>query len=213
MMFLHFILALGHALVARCDVHDRQPLSFATIPDGTYNAPVPPNVTTLLEFIHSREDLTVLASVAEQAGGFVQALNTTATWQYTFFAPSNTAFNNTGQYFETYAKTAKGKWWLGNLIQHHYVPNTLLGTSKFSTNHTRIQTGTFLYVGTQIVDGVLMLNDVSRVTESNIEVTNGLVHIIDRVLDPSAQIFEPDLPKAEQKFIPGSCSNPNLPYC
>jgi uncharacterized surface protein with fasciclin (FAS1) repeats len=104
--------------------------------------------------------------------GFVQALNTSATWQYTFFAPSNAAFNNTGQYFETYVKTPKGKWWLGNLIQHHYIPNTLLNISKFSTENTRIQTGTFLYIGTQIVDGILMLNNVSAVTEGDLPVTN-----------------------------------------
>lgn len=102
----------------------------------------------------------------------MQALNTTPGWQFTFFAPSNTAFNNTGQYFETYAKTAKGKWWLGNLIQHHYVPNTQLGLSKFSTESTRIQTGSFLYVGTQLSDDTLMLNNVSAVTEGDIEVTN-----------------------------------------
>lgn len=68
-MFLHVILALGAALVARCEILDRRPLSFATIPDGTYIAPNPSNVTTLLEFIRSREDLSILASVVEEAGG------------------------------------------------------------------------------------------------------------------------------------------------
>lgn len=77
-----------------------------------------------------------------------------------------------------------------------------------------------------------MLNDVSRVTEADIPVTSvspshlscndctqlimrkGVVHIIDRVLDPSAQIFEKDLPKVpEQAFIPGSCADQSLPYC
>jgi hypothetical protein len=39
------------------------------------------------------------------------------------------------------------------------------------------------------------------------------VHIVDHVLDPSAQVFEPDVAKTSQSFIPGSCSNPLLPYC
>ncbi|KAK4115189.1 hypothetical protein N656DRAFT_486610 [Canariomyces notabilis] len=69
MMLLHTILTLGAALVAQYEVLDRQPLSFAAIPDGTYIAPKPYNVTALLDFIRSREDLSVLASVVERAGG------------------------------------------------------------------------------------------------------------------------------------------------
>ncbi|KAJ5708164.1 FAS1 domain-containing protein [Penicillium malachiteum] len=213
MRFQHVFLALGAALVAHCEVLDRLPLSFAPIPDGTYVAPVASNVTTLLDFIRSRDELSFLSSMVEETGGFVQALNTTPTWQYTFFAPSNTAFNNTGEYYETYSKTPKGKWWLGNLIQHHYVPNSKLSTNEFSTNPSRIQTSTYLYVGTQIANGTLLLNNIASVTEGNIEVTNGLVHVIDHILDPAAQIFQVDLPKASQSFIAGSCADPSLPYC
>lgn len=104
--------------------------------------------------------------------GFLQAFDSQATWSYTFFAPSNTAFNNTGAYYSTFAATPKGKWWLGNLIQHHYIPNTKLKTSAFNTSSTRIQTGSFLYVGTQIVGGQLVLNNASVVTDANLPVTN-----------------------------------------
>jgi uncharacterized surface protein with fasciclin (FAS1) repeats len=104
--------------------------------------------------------------------GFLQAFDSQAAWSYTFFAPSDTAFNNTGAYYSTFAATPKGKWWLGNLIQHHYIPNTQLKTSAFNTSSTRIQTGSFLYVGTQIVGGQLVLNDVSVVTDANLPVTN-----------------------------------------
>ncbi|KAH6971170.1 FAS1 domain-containing protein [Ilyonectria sp. MPI-CAGE-AT-0026] len=213
MQFLLAIAVLGLASTTTCEVLDRQPLSYAAIPDGTYVAPVSPTTTTLLDFIESRDDLSILSSMAKEAQGFVQALNTSTNWQFTFFAPSNKAFENTGQYFETFTKTAKGKWWLGNLIQHHYVPNSVLKKSAFSTNSTRIQTGTFLYIGTQVVDGVLVLNNASSVTEADLTTTNGVVHIIDHILDPSAQIFQPDVTKTSQKFIPGSCANPALPYC
>ena len=102
----------------------------------------------------------------------MQALNTSATWQYTFFAPSNKAFNNPGEYFETFAKTAKGKWWLGNLIQHHYVPNAKLKTSDFNSTTIRLQTSTYLYASAKIVDDDLVLNSVATVTEGNLPVTN-----------------------------------------
>ncbi|OBT58043.1 hypothetical protein VE04_01408 [Pseudogymnoascus sp. 24MN13] len=196
-----------------CDRIDRQPLTYATVPEGTYVPPKNSNATTLLDFIKSRDDLTSLAIILAECGGFLQAFDSPATWSYTFFAPSNTAFNNTGAYFSTFAATPKGKWWLGNLIQHHYIPNTQLKTSAFNTSSTRIQTGSFLYVGTQIVGGQLLLNDVSVVTDANLPVTNGIVHVIDHILDPSAQLFMTDVTKTNQAFIAGSCSNPLLPYC
>ncbi|OBT60913.1 hypothetical protein VE03_10805 [Pseudogymnoascus sp. 23342-1-I1] len=164
-------------------------------------------------FVKSRDDLTSLASVLAECGGFLQAFDSPTTWSYTFFAPSNTAFNNTGAYFSTFAATPKGKWWLGNLIQHHYVPNTQLKTSAFNTSSTRIQTGSFLYVGTKIVGDQLVLNNVAAVTDANIPVTNGIVHVIDHILDPSAQLFMTDVAKTSQAFIAGSCSNPLLTYC
>jgi uncharacterized surface protein with fasciclin (FAS1) repeats len=104
--------------------------------------------------------------------GFAQAFDTIPTWSFTFFAPSDTAFNNTGAYFATYAATPKGKWWLGTLLQHHTIPNTQLKSTRFNESYTRIQTGSFLYVGTQVVGGQLMLNNVSAVTSANLPVTS-----------------------------------------
>jgi hypothetical protein len=109
---------------------------------------------------------------SDHGTGFLQAFDTIPQWTYTFFAPSNAAFKNTGEYFTTFAATPKGKWWLGNLIQHHYVPNSLLKSSAFNSSYTRIQTGSFLYIGTQIVASQLMLNNVSTVTSADIPVTS-----------------------------------------
>ncbi|KAI8307069.1 hypothetical protein K4K61_003910 [Colletotrichum sp. SAR11_59] len=193
---------------------ERWPLSYAPKPDGTYVPAKADGVTTLLDFVNSRSDLTELAKVLTGSAGFLEAFDTTPTWDFTFFAPSNDAFaKHTGQYFNTFTPTPKGKWWLGNLIQHHYIPNTQLNISVFNETASRIQAGSYLYIGTQIKDGTLWLNDVATVTEGDLRVTKGTIHIIDRILDPSAQLFEVDRPKAGQKFIPGSCSDTSLPYC
>ncbi|CAK7227634.1 hypothetical protein SEUCBS140593_006641 [Sporothrix eucalyptigena] len=194
-------------------VSDRTPLSYAPVPADVY---VPTNAAgtmTLLELVQSRDDLSLLAEVVAGSAGFLQSFNTTPEWSFTFFAPSNTAFNNTGSYYSTFASRPKGKWWLGNLLQHHYVPFSTLLMSDFSTTVQRLQTSTYLYVSTQLQGGQLVLNNVSVVTEGNIPVTNGVVHIIDHILDPAAQIFEAQYPSAKQAFIAGSCSNPSLPYC
>ncbi|KAL1858796.1 hypothetical protein VTK73DRAFT_7801 [Phialemonium thermophilum] len=209
--FLFSALAVA-ASAALASIVDRPPLSYAPVPAHMYVAPKKANATTLLDFVKSRSDLSTLASVLQEAAGFREAFDTPASWSFTFFAPSNAAFNNTGAYFATYAATPKGRWWLGNLVQHHYVPNSQLKSSLFNSTYTRIQTGLYLYVGTQVVGGgQLMLNNVSAVVEADLPVSNGVVHIIDHILDPAAQLFEPDVPKSSQAFIAGSCANPALP--
>ncbi|KAI1643237.1 FAS1 domain-containing protein [Daldinia loculata] len=193
--------------------NDRLPLSYRAIPENLYEPPKPVGSISLLEHVNSRSNLNILARILSESAGFTQAFSTIPTWNFTFFAPSDTAFNHTGEYFNTFAGTPKGKWWLGNLVQHHYIPNSQLKASSFSTNYTRVQTGTFLYVEAQVVGNKLVLNRAATVTEADIPVTNGLVHIIDRIMDPSAMIFEADIEKTKQSFIAGSCSNPELPYC
>ncbi|KAL3463719.1 FAS1 domain-containing protein [Aspergillus heterothallicus] len=203
-----FLLAVLPALATAFE----DPLSYRSI-EPAYTLPKSDSVITLFDYIASRSDLSQLHKSIQQAGGFAEAFDTNPTWKFTFFAPNDEAFKNTGRYFNTFEATPKGKWWLGNTIIHHYVPNSLLTTSSFNETYQRFQTGTYLFVGAQKQDSDLILNQVARVVESDIPVTNGVVHIIDRILEPSAQIHEADQPWLKQTFIAGSCSNPALPYC
>ncbi|KAH2177297.1 hypothetical protein KXV74_005115 [Aspergillus fumigatus] len=189
------------------------PLNYRNI-ERPYIAPKPSNTTTLLEYIKSRSDLSRLSEALDKVGGFSEAFDTDPTWKFTFFAPNNDAFEkNVGRYFNTFESTPKGRWWLGNTMLHHYVPNTNLKSSSFNETYQQFQTATYLYVGAEVQNGELVLNKVARVVEKDISITQGIVHIIDHILDPSAQIFESDLLRISQAFIPGSCSNPSLPYC
>jgi hypothetical protein len=54
---------------AFCITTSRQPLSYASVPNGTYVAMKPAGVTTLLDFVKSREELSVLAGLLSQLGG------------------------------------------------------------------------------------------------------------------------------------------------
>jgi len=143
------------------------------------------------------------------------AFDTVPNWSFTFFAPSNEAFNNSAEYFSTYYDSPKGKFWFGNLMTHHYIPNSALTTSNFSGVESKLQTGSYLYIGAQIVNEELRLNQgAATVTDTNLAVTGGIVHIVDHLLDPAAMIFQAEeLPRMKQSFIAGSCSNPSLPYC
>jgi hypothetical protein len=100
----------------------------------------------------------------------------------------------------------KGKWWIGNTIINHSVPNSILETAAFNETYQRFQvrnnqmifldffwlsrgsiigtdigllalslrikqTATFLYVGAQVINGNLTLNQVASVVEGDLEVT------------------------------------------
>lgn len=43
--------------------------------------------------------------------------------------------------------------------------------------------------------------------------SKGIVHITDRILAGDSMIYEADIERTPQGFIPGSCSNPSVPYC
>lgn len=70
-MKLHIFSVIVITALGLCDRIDRQPLTYATVPKGTYVPPKNSNVTTLLDFIKSRNDLTSLASVLAECGGML----------------------------------------------------------------------------------------------------------------------------------------------
>lgn len=67
-MKLNILFAVVHALgFTVADTANRQLLSYAPVPAGTYTAAK--SGTTLLDLVKSRSDLSILASVLEEAGG------------------------------------------------------------------------------------------------------------------------------------------------
>lgn len=80
-------------------------LSYVAEPPQVYVPPKPTNITTLLDFIDSRDDLSNLSAILREPAGFAKAFDTAPTWPFTFFAPSNEAFEHTGAYYNTFATT------------------------------------------------------------------------------------------------------------
>lgn len=198
-MFLRYLITLlsvcawtdAQSLV---EFSGRRPLEYASVSGNSYVPAKRDGTATLLQLIESRPELSNLSQILPQVAGafaspllgrgtkltcsfiivvgFTQAFDTDPTWQFTFFAPSNTAFANLGAYYNTFAATPKGKWWLGNQLMHHYVPNTRLNSTAFNQTASRVQSGVYLFIETQKVDGDILLNQVSRVTEADIPVTS-----------------------------------------
>ncbi|GAC75876.1 actin-related protein Arp2/3 complex, subunit ARPC4 [Moesziomyces antarcticus T-34] len=117
------LLALASSLVGARST-SRRPLSYAPEPQDVYVAPTNMSTTTLLDFVKSRPELSTLLGHLQQSAGFEKAFQTEPTWAFTFFAPSNDAFENLGEYYRSFLATPRGKWWFGNQIMSHYVPNT-----------------------------------------------------------------------------------------
>ncbi|KAK0461994.1 FAS1 domain-containing protein [Desarmillaria tabescens] len=148
--------------------------------------------------------------------GFATAFDhvVNGTWSFTFFAPNNDAIESLNERYRDWLVSPLGRDTIGNLLIHHYVPNTKFMTSSFNETYGRFQTGSYLLVGAQAIDNTVVLNRVAHIVEGDINVDSGIVHIIDRVLSPSYQEWEPENARLiSQTFIPGSCSNPALPYC
>jgi hypothetical protein len=69
MKLLFLLSTLGLVVVGQAKVFDRQVLSYAPIPEGTYVPPKKSGEVTLLDFIRSRDDLSELAKVVSEAPG------------------------------------------------------------------------------------------------------------------------------------------------
>lgn len=53
-----------------CDKTGRQPLTYAPIPEGVYVPLKNSSTLTLLDFVKSRSDLSILAEIVEKLGGW-----------------------------------------------------------------------------------------------------------------------------------------------
>lgn len=60
---------LSLAASAQAKIVDRQLLTYAPLPEGTYEPPTKPSELTLLDFIHSREELSSLSDVVSGSAG------------------------------------------------------------------------------------------------------------------------------------------------
>ena len=64
-----FVCLLATILPGMCDPTNREPLTYAPTPNGTYVLPKNSSVSTLLDFVKSRPDLSKLATVLSGSAG------------------------------------------------------------------------------------------------------------------------------------------------
>ena len=137
--------------------------------------------TTIFDIINGSEDHTTLAA-AVQAAGLVQTLN--AAGPFTVFAPTDAAFAllPEGTVESLIADTTGA---LANILTHHVIGGTTLSTDLYDGMMITTVAGTELMVSSDS-NGVYI--DGAMVTIANLTADNGVVHVINAVLLPEAEV-------------------------
>lgn len=146
-------------------------------------APATVNITSLVK---SNSNLSLLAAAIDRAGSSVQdALNKSTQNGYTVFAPTNDAFKAAGYADEAAIKAADQKK-LADLLLYH-VLNYRAYAQTFQ-NGADIVTAQGASIRTNVSSGKVTIlgkgngNNAANVTQADMVASNGVVHIIDRVL-------------------------------
>jgi uncharacterized surface protein with fasciclin (FAS1) repeats len=146
-----------------------------------------PPTQNLLQIAQGNPDFTYLVAAATRAASsnptVVAALTSTSD-AYTVFAPTNAAFIAAG--FPTIADiNAADPATLATIILYHVVPGRAF-SPILTTGSIDAASGDELAVS--VTDGVTVTGNsntqASRVVQADIHATNGVVHVIDRVLLP-----------------------------
>ena len=150
------------------------------------------SLKTIVEIAVETDNLSLLVDALVQANaGLVETLGTDG--PFTVFAPTNTAFVNLlgilGDDFNSLADfdTEEEKALLVKVLTYHVVA----GTAAFSTDLSdgqSIETFQGESVGINLKDGTVHIVDATEtnatVTTADVKASNGVVHIIDKVLLP-----------------------------
>lgn len=138
---------------------------------------VPKNITETLQ----AANLTSASGAIRQAG--VGGVLSQAR-DLTIFAPSNAAFNNIGSITGTLTSEQ-----LGGLLNYHVVPG-VVGYSDLLGN-TTLRTASGQEVTIRNFNGTLFVNS-AKVIIQDVFVSNGVVHVIDNVLNPANATVVPN---------------------
>lgn len=148
-----------------------------------------PPTQNLMQLAQNNNNLSYLLAAATRAASTNPAVMTalsSSTMAYTVFAPSNQAFIDAG--YPTVASIqAASPATLAGIIMYHVVPGRVFSTNLANGNVTTAANAPF---AVDISNGVKITGSGNKgqaatVTQANMMATNGIVHIIDRVLMPA----------------------------
>ena len=133
---------------------------------------------TIVDVAAGNPDFSTLVA-AVKAAGLVETLS--GEGPFTVFAPTNEAF----------AKLPEGKVdslladipTLKKILTYHVVAGKVMSADVVGLNNATTVQGDDVKIA--VVDGKVKLNDSAMVTATDLEASNGVIHVIDTVLIPS----------------------------
>ena len=133
---------------------------------------------TIVDVAAGNPDFSTLVA-AVKAAGLVETLS--GEGPFTVFAPTNEAF----------AKLPEGKVdslladipTLKKILTYHVVAGIVMAADVVGLNNATTVQGDDVKIA--VVDGKVKLNDSAMVTATDLEASNGVIHVIDTVLIPS----------------------------
>lgn len=162
-------------------------LVFAFLLAPFYTNAATDTITGLLNKTSDLSTLKTLVGLAELNG----ALDSTET-QYTVFAPKESAFAALPKSVTDALVKPANKEVLAGILKYHVIPSKVLSTDLAATQTVTTLNGDTLVVAKSDA-GVVTITDktggVSTVTTADVEATNGVVHIVDKVLLDKAYDF------------------------
>ena len=139
------------------------------------------SIPNIVDLAKSDADLSTLVA-ALAAGRLVSALE--ARGPFTVFAPSNGAFAKLPK--ATLMQLLKEPAQLDKILEYHVVPGRYDAASIISRGSGELTTLEGQQVSFSTATGSVVVNGNSHVIKANLEASNGVVHVIDTDLMPTA---------------------------
>jgi uncharacterized surface protein with fasciclin (FAS1) repeats len=142
---------------------------------------------TILDAAGTRSDISTFM-------GLLQAANVTAALEregeYTIFAPTNEAFEALPAGQLEYLQKPENRHELIKVLQAHVIANKVTTAQLQSNQQIQISDTDFIEVGTASAGTNAFTIGGANIVESDIEASNGVIHVVDKVLVTADQVKE-----------------------
>jgi uncharacterized surface protein with fasciclin (FAS1) repeats len=157
------------------------------------------SVTTIVDAAVSNGNFTTLVAALQATGLDATLSNTDST--FTVFAPTDDAFALLGQ--ETIDALLADTDTLSDILTYHVIGGEVNATTAISLAGTTVDMVNGDAIGLSL-DGDNLLVNTATVITTDIQTDNGIIHVIDAVLMPPAEMAEPTLNIVETAIANGS---------
>lgn len=144
--------------------------------------PSSPSPKTIAELAIASESLSTLVA-AVKAAGLVDALN--GEGPFTVFAPTNEAFAKLPKETVESLLQPENVEKLRQILLYHVVPGKVVAKDVVGLKAAKSAQGQQIAIS--VKDGTVILNGSSKVVATDMDATNGVVHVIDSVILPPTE--------------------------